>query len=225
MTTSYEQVAAEYYDPALHPTCHNLRVGSEIGLQTVFESMEPCSAPYLELGAGASLAEHAAFNKAMVVCVDLNPAMLAHSTAGKLVVADAFRLPTRSAAFEGVFGSLIDPFNVPELYAEVLRVLRPGGCFVFSVPDVTWVRHNQAADELPPHSAGITLRTGETVIVPSYVWSYGEQEHHLREAGFSDVSRSDVPIDAMAPESLSRRFLDDDGKAGFAYVVSVYRAA
>lgn len=225
MTTSYEQVAAEYYDPALHPTCHNLRVGSEVGLQEVFESLEPCAVPYLELGAGASLAGHAVFSSAVVVCVDLNSAMLAHSTAGYLAVADAFQLPTRSAVFEGVFGSLIDPFNVPELYAEIRRVLRPGGWFVFSVPDVTWVRHNQAAEALPPHSAGITLLTGETVIVPSYVWSYAEQEHHLREAGFSDVSRIDVPVDALAPESLSRRFLGDDGKAGFEHVVSVYRAA
>lgn len=225
MTTSYEQVAAEYYDPDLHPTCHNLRVGSEIGLRGVFESLRPGSALYLELGAGASLAEHEAFDNATVVCVDLNPAMLAHSTRGSLAVADAFELPCRSAAFEGVFGSLIDPFNVPALYDEVRRALRPGGCFAFTVPDVTWVRHNQAADELPPHSAGITLQSGETVIVPSYVWSYAEQENRLLEAGFSDISRIDVPVQAIDRSRLSRRFLGDDGEPGFAHVVSVYRAA
>lgn len=225
MTSSYGRVAAEYYDTELHPTCHNLRVGSEFGLHQVFAALTAVSARYLELGAGASLAEHATFNDATVVCVDLNMGMLAHSTTGLFAVADAFRLPSPAAVFDGVFGSLIDPFNLPALYAEVRRVLRPGGRFAFTVPDVTWVRHNQVADRLPPHSAGITLQTGETVVLPSYVWSYDEQENHLREAGFGYVRRIDIPIEVIGSGKLSRRFLGGDGEPTFERLVSVYEAA
>jgi SAM-dependent methyltransferase len=225
MTNSYERVSAEYYDAQLHPTCHNLRVGSEFGLRRLLSGLATEPARYLELGAGASLAIDSRFNDATVVCVDLNPGMLAHSTAGLCVVADAFMLPSPPAAFDGVFGSLIDPFNVPALYNEVRRVLRPGGRFAFTVPDVTWVRVNQATDELPLHSAGITLQTGETVVLASYVWSYAEQERHLREAGFCDVRRIDVPLGIISPDKLSRRFLSADGKPAFEWLVSAYEAA
>jgi SAM-dependent methyltransferase len=225
MMSSYDRVAAEYYDAKLHPTCHNLRVGSEFGLNAILNELTAASAPCLELGAGASLAEHVMFSDATVVCIDLNPGMLAHSTTGLLAVADAFRLPCRDAVFDGVFGSLIDPFNVPALYTEVRRVLRPGGRFAFTVPDVTWVRHNQATDRLPPHSAGITLQTGDTVVLASYVWPYAEQQHLLNEAGFRHVRRIDVPLGVISPVELSRRFLGDDGKPAFERLVSVYEAA
>ncbi len=225
MTTSYEQVAAEYYDATLHPTCSNLRTGSEFGLQQIFDVLPATPMSYLELGAGASLAEHAIFKDAAVAYVDLNAGMLAHSAADSLVVADALNLPFGDAVFDGVFGSLIDPFNLPALYTEVRRVLRPRRRFAFTVPDVTWARHNQAVDQLPPYTAGITLRSGEIVVLPSFVWSYEEQADQLREAGFGYVRRFDVPVDVVEPCSLSRRFVGDDGKPAFKRLVSVYEAA
>lgn len=221
----YERVASEYYDERLHPTCANLRRASDVGLAHVLA--EGCAARerYLELGAGASSFSTLDMVNASMVCVDLNLGMLRNvpSDAGA-VVADATKLPFDSDSFIGAVGSLIDPFNTPDLYVEARRVLTPGGRLVFTVPDVRWTRANQIADSLPPHTAGITLSDGSVVLLPSYVWDFSDQAEMLVAAGFADVRRYDVPIEALGDGTISRRFLGEDGLPAFPFVVSVYQA-
>lgn len=89
-----------------------------------------------------------------IVATDLNPPMLERAaqvgTARPVQwqVADAMKLPFPDRHFDVVvcqFGVMFFP-DRPQAYAEVRRVLRPGGCFLFDVWDD--IAHNELADEV-----------------------------------------------------------------------------
>ncbi len=100
----------------------------------------------LELGCGAaSCARWLRAHGAEVVGLDLSERMLAHARSGAagteidvpLVQADAAALPLRSRSFETVcsaFGAIPFVADLESVLAEVRRVLRPGGQWVFAVP-------------------------------------------------------------------------------------------
>lgn len=95
----------------------------------------------LEVGAGgAQGARWLAGQGAHAVALDLSHAMLAHSRtfspAVPLVQADAGELPFAAATFDVVcsaYGAIPFVADVAAVFAEVARVLRPGGRWVFSV--------------------------------------------------------------------------------------------
>ena len=69
--------------------------------------------------------------------------MLAYSAAwfrrgARPVIADALRLPIRSACFGLVVASLGDAYNDPQFWSEVSRVLQPGGVVLFTTPSFEW---------------------------------------------------------------------------------------
>ena len=87
-----------------------------------------------------------------IIATDLNPAMLDTArqicTAGTVEwqQADAMALPFEDASFDAVvcqFGAMFFP-DKPKAYAEVRRVLRPGGTFFFNVWDR--IEDNEFAD-------------------------------------------------------------------------------
>jgi SAM-dependent methyltransferase len=95
----------------------------------------------LEVGAGSAMCSRwLADRGARPVALDISAGMLSHARtrlpAVPLVQADAQRLPFRDASFDlafSAYGAL--PFAADQggLQAEVARVLRPGGRWVFSV--------------------------------------------------------------------------------------------
>jgi SAM-dependent methyltransferase len=95
----------------------------------------------LEIGAGgAQGARWLAAQGASAVALDLSHAMLAHARGHSpevaLVQADAGRLPFGDATFDLVcsaYGAVPFVADVEAVFAEVFRVLRPGGRWVFSV--------------------------------------------------------------------------------------------
>ena len=95
----------------------------------------------LEVGAGgAPGARWLAGQGAEVVALDLSHAMLAHAQglapAVPLVQADAAALPFAGASFDLVcsaYGALPFVADAAAVHAEVARVLRPGGRWVFAV--------------------------------------------------------------------------------------------
>jgi len=98
----------------------------------------------LDLGAGTghgARALKARFPRAQVVAVDIAPGMLerARRQSGWLrrfarVRADAYALPFRDGAFELVFSSLMLQWcdDLDAVFAEIARVLAPGGLLLFS---------------------------------------------------------------------------------------------
>jgi malonyl-CoA O-methyltransferase len=110
--------------------------------------LEPRRVLDLGCGTGASFAALAQrFPAARLTGLDMAPAMLLHarqrtpwwrrvaraaSTPG-LVCADAERLPLATASHEMVFSNLtLQWCHAPDAFAEVARVLTPGGLFLFS---------------------------------------------------------------------------------------------
>ncbi len=100
-------------------------------------------AAVLDLGAGTG---HAArtlkrrFPSALVVASDIATGMLVRAKAQsrwlrrfERVRADAYRLPFKNASFDLVFSSLMLQWcDVLEVFAELHRVLKPGGLLLFS---------------------------------------------------------------------------------------------
>jgi SAM-dependent methyltransferase len=109
----------------------------------------------LEIAAGTGVVTRAlaaALHEATIVATDLNQEMLdaAAATSTRQPVewrqADALALPFPDEAFDAVvcqFGVMFFP-DKPKAYAEVRRVLRPGGAFIFNVWDR--IEHNELAD-------------------------------------------------------------------------------
>jgi len=95
----------------------------------------------LEVGAGSAMCSRwLAGQGARPVALDISAGMLAHARtalpAVPLVQADAQRLPFRTGSFDlafSAYGALPFAGDPAGLLAEVARVLRPGGRWVFSV--------------------------------------------------------------------------------------------
>ena len=106
----------------------------------------------LEVGCGAAMcARWLATQGARVTAMDLSTGMLRHARAGAsdtgvavpLVQADAERLPFADGAFDlacSAFGAVPFVADSGRVMAEVARVLRPGGRWVFAVTHpLRWV--------------------------------------------------------------------------------------
>ncbi len=98
----------------------------------------------LDLGAGTGHASRALkrrYPKAMVIAADIAPGMLERAKEQsrwlrrfERVRADAYRLPFRDGAFDLVFSSLMLQWcdDLDTVFAELARVLKPGGLLLFS---------------------------------------------------------------------------------------------
>ena len=117
---------------------------SEDGL---FERLQPMTIEpslVLDLGCGVGASSRRLqnrFRKSRVLGVDLSPAMLGQAPArgrwfsrNDWVCADAQQLPLGQDSVDLVFANMLMPWidNPDALFAEVARVLRPEGLFVFS---------------------------------------------------------------------------------------------
>jgi malonyl-CoA O-methyltransferase len=117
----------------------------------------------LDLGCGtgrASAALEEQFPGAQVVSLDWAPNMLRHTgkrrARADLLCGDMHQLPLAPRRFDLVFSSLAVQWSTqePRLFAEVLRVLRPGGLFLFTSfgPDTLHeLRSAWAAIDEHPH--------------------------------------------------------------------------
>lgn len=98
----------------------------------------------LDLGAGTGHASRALkrrYPKSLTVAVDIAPGMLARAKLQsrwlrrfERVRADAYSLPFRDASFDLVFSSLMLQWcdDLDTVFAEIARVLKPGGALLFS---------------------------------------------------------------------------------------------
>jgi malonyl-CoA O-methyltransferase len=118
------------------------RVRNELLERLAELKLQPSS--ILDLGAGTGHASRALkrrYPKSLTVAADIAPGMLERAKAQsrwlrrfERVRADAYSLPFRDASFDLVFSSLMlqwcDDLDV--VFAEIARVLKPGGVLLFS---------------------------------------------------------------------------------------------
>jgi malonyl-CoA O-methyltransferase len=118
----------------------------------------------LDLGAGTGHSSRALkrrFPRSLVVAVDIAPGMLARAKNQsrwrrrfERVRADAYALPFRDGCFDLVFSSLMLQWcdDLDAVFAEIGRVLKPGGLLLFSTfgPDTLYeLRESWGASDAP----------------------------------------------------------------------------
>jgi malonyl-CoA O-methyltransferase len=118
------------------------RVRNELLERLAELKLEP--AAILDLGAGTGHASRALkrrYPKSLVVAADIAPGMLMRAKSQsrwlrrfERVRADAYSLPFRDRSFDLVFSSLMLQWcdDLDAVFAEVARVLKPGGVLLFS---------------------------------------------------------------------------------------------
>ncbi len=131
-----------------------LEAGGSHPYRWLARAVSPRARDVLDLacGGGAMVSELAAPGR-RVIGLDLSPdelALAAERCEAPFVCADVRRLPFADASLDAVVSALgplvIQPPEV--LFAEVGRVLRPGGVFAFIVPTILFVRPRELARSL-----------------------------------------------------------------------------
>ena len=148
---------------------------------------------------------------ARYVVTDLNPAMLDYAVTRQAAdnriewrQADALALPFDDASFDVVlcqFGAMFFPDRV-RAYREALRVLAPGGTFLFSVWDALdkndFARETgEELDEMFPDDPPRFMAR-----VPHGYHDVARIEQDLRDAGFTRVVIDTVTAQSVAPSAL-----------------------
>lgn len=108
----------------------------------------------LDLGAGAGIVSHMNFRglAARVCGVDLDPRVAQNPFLDEGKVADGGRIPYPGASFDLVFAdNVLEHLAEPqEVFAEIARVMKPGGIFLFKTPN-KW-HYMPLIAHLTPHS-------------------------------------------------------------------------
>ncbi len=198
-TSTYDDLADEYYDREIHPTCDNFR---QISKKLIFSALQECGhleGAILEIGAGRSVVceLHDDFgiprHLSSVVLSDGSRGMLSYSTqwnnsVSGMVVCDARSLPFIDSGIALIVCSLGDPYNDIGFWREAYRVLSPKGKIVFTAPSYEWAMRYRSTEPLGgPHLAVFSTRAGARS-VPSYVLNDGSQCMLCKSSGFIDVS-------------------------------------
>ena len=159
-------------------------------------SDEPVS-KVLEIAAGTGVVTRAVANvlgeNVSIVATDLNKAMLDHGASVRVDKnvewreADAMALPFEDASFDAVlcqFGVMFFPDRI-KAYSETLRVLKPGGRFIFNVWDE--ISENEFADTVTA-SLAIVFPENPPLFLPRAPHGYSDIDKiasELEESGFA----------------------------------------
>ncbi len=210
-------LALGYSNSELDAVPEGANLGLGCGNPQAIAALQP-GERVLDLGSGAGfdafLAARAVGDNGRVIGVDMTTEMIdkARANAAKGDYTNVeFRhghieqLPLDDDAIDVIISNCVINLSPekPRVFAEALRVLRPGGRLAIS--DVV------ATAELPPEArADLALYTG----CMAGASTIGELEQMLRDAGFVDI--------AITPKDESREFIRDwaPGRGIEAYVVS-----
>lgn len=213
---SYEQIAAEYYDPQRHPTCANFREASAIILRGWLRRFPAQPGLICEAGAGKSLvaellAELSPSALTRLLITDAAPSMLGYSSEWesrgvRLAICDASALPVEDGEIALLLSSLGDPYNEPAFWAEVWRTLAPGGRCFYTTPSHEWAsafRASAAGEKAL--AAAFDLSGDGRVHVPSWIYPEGEQRrliegHGLKVEEVWDVRLPELKSDPISPK-------------------------
>jgi SAM-dependent methyltransferase len=187
--STYDDIAAEYYDAARHPTCANFLELSAAFLTPRIQKFASVAAAFLEVGAGRSLVAPILARSrphSRVVLLDQSPRMLEHSRqwgpdGARLLVGDARNTGLPAASFQLIVSSLGDPYNDSSFWVEMDRLLVPRGVCLFTAPAREWAERFRT--ESGRGVAEFVLSNGAEVSVRSNIPSMSSQAQMIEEAG------------------------------------------
>lgn len=187
---SYSEIAGEYYDAILHPTCASLRELSEAFLVPRIAALPATLRCLVEVGAGRSILAPVWVGcgrpSNVLTLLDSAPGMLAYSAewqvrGASLSLAEASALPFEDGSVDVVVASLGDPYNCRAFWRETARVLRTGGSVLFTTPALEWssrFRNPELRD-----TAEFLRKDGTVLLMPSNILSEENQATMFEEAG------------------------------------------
>jgi SAM-dependent methyltransferase len=171
---SYEEVALEYYNAALHPTCADFRSASRIVLQRLFSRDAP-QGRIADVGCGLSLLSE--FVTENLVLIDASSKMLAQNS--RNIEKRLVNVEERSFAqseFDWVFGILADPYNSAQAWNNLSSALKVGGSCLFVVPSYRWAsKFRSSVLEEQPGFAHFVKADNSSIFLPSIVYPQAEQ--------------------------------------------------
>jgi SAM-dependent methyltransferase len=219
---TYEELAEEYYDASRHPTCANFRQASAVLLRKWSSNLPSELGSSCEIGPGRSLLAEfrtlGKFSTRALLLVDSSPSMLEHSRfysgyGQRGIIGAATALPVKDDSVEFVASFLGDPYNVPEFWREVYRVLKVGGKFVFTTPSYEWAsafRAGLGAEEKA--SAEFLLSNGRKVFVPSFILPEKKQRELIASANFQILDFAGVRASDLGHQRLSPKLMVNNTK-------------
>jgi SAM-dependent methyltransferase len=191
--SSYDSVAAEYYDEKLHPTCADFRSASRIYLEKLFDEVRPAGR-FADIGCGRSLLTD--FQSHNLVLID-NSNQMAGQNAPSFekrllnVEQECFG----EGEFDWIFAVLGDPYNSLKTWQNIYRALKVGGQCVFILPSVCWARKFRSREnEERPNFARFVTSNGSTVFLRSLVVDPDQQREMIADAGLSLVAIEHVLV-------------------------------
>jgi len=195
----YADIAPEYYDKILHPTCDYFGMLSAVSISNYVRDLEVNSV-WVEVGAGASQISWP--NNLSVISSDLNLGMLLQGsdTSRKLLVCNAYQMPLKPLVADGIVGSLADPYNDEKWWAEAHRILKRNGDLIFTVPSYAWAMQFRNSNNMM--NAEFLTARGCVHLLPSYIYETQSQITKLTEQGFDFVKYLAVRKTGEAPPKV-----------------------
>jgi SAM-dependent methyltransferase len=188
--STYDDIAAEYYDAVRHPTCANFFELSAAFLVPRIQKYAPAAKSILEVGTGRSIVAPAMAAKELpvshVTLLDRSPRMLEHSRdwerrGARLVVADAASTGLPPTSFQLIVSSLGDPYNDTNFWQEMSRLLDSRGVCLFTTPAPEWSERFRAGSNR--RAAEFVLANGAKALVRSDIPSVASQSEMIGSAG------------------------------------------
>lgn len=188
--SSYSDIASEYYDRDLHPTCAALR---ELSSKYIFPRISKkliSENSFLDIGAGRSiLGEYFIDTGASLqnlTILDESQEMLLHSNeflniGANSILASASDTGLESRSFDIIVASLGDPFNYLDFWNEISRLISLNGACLFTTPAPEWANAFRPSKYL--HAAEFIRADGTRLFMPSPVLSLHEQSDLFDSAG------------------------------------------
>lgn len=204
IVSSYEDIAAEYYDPVRHPTCANFADLSQQFLIPRIHKYAQVASNMLEVGAGRSVGAPVMVSEGLplvnLTLLDLSPGMLDHSRkwaarGAHFIIGDACNTGLPSTSFQLIVSSLGDPYNYLTFWQEIRRLLDRVGVCLFTIPAPEWAARFRAKSD--PAIAEFLLTTGARVLVRSNIPPIEKQIEMITTAGLrvdemQDLSSADL---------------------------------
>jgi SAM-dependent methyltransferase len=213
--STYDDIAAEYYDSVRHPTCANFCELSAAFLIPRIQKYAPAAKAILEVGSGRSIVAPVMAAKELplshVTLLDQSPRMLEHARdwerrGARLLVGDAASTGLQPGSFQLIVSSLGDPYNSANLWREMSRLLESRGVCLFTTPAPEWSERFRAGSNR--RAAEFVLATGVKAEVRSNIPSLARQREMFGGAGlYLDEMQSFVAAQLSGP--LSSKLLVD----------------
>lgn len=204
VVTSYDALAAEYYDAGRHPTCANFREASLKLIERMLrvDTILRCC----EVGAGDSILAEVAVerngNADGLLITDASLAMLEYSRrwqthGATLMVAQACGLPVRDHSLHLLVASLGDPYDGASFWREAARVLEPAGLCFLTTPSWEWAQRFRIGGH-PNDLAQFELADGRTVAVPSLLRHPHDERKMIRRQGLVVIAEAEVALKTLS---------------------------